>query len=310
MSYITENTLTRFEDITTYDAKKVYERYVVFYNTYYTEYLSYYRGTINEVSENAVSAFEKLKQEVNSLDSYITTNDDKFERYDMWDLVDQLDQMKGFVKKIQSLDRIMRSSRVGGVNKSSLVVEYQPTDGETPENVVRIDSTDSQNDWVNVYRDNLITERDYEATEGGYTVNFNRTNSNRLFLNNVIDNLIGKNLYGKDIDPRMIYEGDDWKILTGKDTFIKAVEISAALVKGDIPEYHTLGISPNLIFGATSGYFRVPFVVREMTEVFSQDDTMLGFTIKNVETKGDSVFVKFDVQSFYDFIYNENVELR
>jgi len=311
MSYVTTDTFDRFNALTGLRAETVQLAYLDFYENYYDEFISYYQNELRNVSDEALESYATLKKQVAQIDSYITTEDDRFNRYDFWDLFDQLDEIKDFVKKTDAISRFMRSTRIGKINESDAIIDYSVMDGQTPEQLSEPIGFNPQNDWFELYRDNGIAEINYEAGTGGYIIKLpTQSGNNSILLASIVDNLIGDNLYGKDLHLSIELIDNDLLVLSPRDTFKQGVLVYSKLLKGQIPESPELGISPELVKGSNVGLLNMPFIIKEMTETFSTDDTMINFKVNNVERKGSALFLIFEVESFRNLIEESKIETR
>ena len=84
------------------------------------------------------------------------------------------------------------------------------------------------------------------------------------------------------------------------------MKILIELGKGDIPEYPSVGVTKDLQIGTNLGLVGIPFIIRELREIFATDDTMVNFAVDDVEIDATAFFVKFQVESFYNLTYNDS----
>jgi len=229
---------------------------------------------------------------------------------DFWNLIEFFDEIDTRLKVIDKLDKFLRSVRYDGHNETSFATEYMATDFDTPESIAAKDRIDPQNDWIDIYIKNRKLETDYRAEEGGYNLTLGRQNLTQFNIESVVDNLIGDRVYGIDFDREFLFEDDDIKILTPRQTFVQSVDVLAFLKRADIPEYFQLGVEPDLTVGSNLGAISAPFITRQLQDSFSTDDTMLGFKVNDIKIEGTSVFIKYQVESFFNFITENSLEVK
>lgn len=307
---LADDTVDIFQQTSRFDLTSYVLDWHSFASTDYPKIVNFYNGTSDTLDKDAARNLANIRKQTDILEDVVLNVQNNFNRMDFWNLIEFIDEINTRLKVISRIDKFMRSVKYNGINESSIAISYTASDADTPEGIAAKDRSDPQNDWTDIYIKNRILETDYLAEQGGYEVVLGRKNLPQVNLQSVVDNLVGTNVYGKDLDTLFVFEDDDLRVLSPRDTVRQAILTLARLQKGDVPEFLSMGVSPDLVIGSNIGVLSVPFLVREMVQTFQTDDTLLNFRINNVEVQGSSLFVEFEVETFYNYIINDNLEIR
>jgi len=305
---IATDTIEKFQKTTRYDIDTYLNLWVDFVDLYYNNLIDYFKGRTNILRQDGVKSLSKLLREKTKVDDVLSLYAEKLERQDFWNLVDYIDDISNRVTYIASLSKFLRSARFEGYNQDTMTIEHIMTDYDTPDSLAS-QKQNPQDEWTDIFIKNNVLETDYQAESGGLNLQLEKAGVKSVFLNSVIDNLIGDNIYGKDLDLEFVFEDDDLKVLSPRDTVKQSVKILGGLAKGDIPEFPKLGISKNLQVGSNLGVISIPFLTRELREAFSSDDTLVNFKILDVKIDGTALFVDYEVQTFKDFSVNQTLQI-
>jgi len=307
---LADDTVDRFVQITRFDLRSYINQWTAFVSTDYQKIIDYYKGDVDMLDENAVKNLNEVEQKAKQLSDILYNTDMIYDRDDFWNLIDYLDNIRARIRVTRSISKFLRTTRYPGFEESSLSVNYQVSDYDTPESIAAIDRETPNDTWADIYLKNHKLETDYQAETGGYNLVLGKRQLNNLFIEAVIDNLSGDNIYGKDIDKMFVYENDDIKVLTPRQTAVQSIEQLATLSKGEIPEYADLGVSEDIRIGSNIGAINVPFIVREMKEAFSTDDTLLGFGVANIKREETTLFNEFSIETFHNFVVNSSIAIK
>jgi len=306
---LAEDTLERFGKLTKFDLESYIRKWDDFYTNHYFDLVDFFNGDADTLNQESNSKFEELKQLSATLEDIILNIGKSLLRLDDWNLIEYIDELNIKLKVTDNISKFLRSAKYEGFNESSIAVDYTTSDFDTPESIAQTDRSDPQNDWVDIYVKNNVLETDYKAEEGGLNLQFGRRNLANLSLQTVVDNLVGDNVYGKDIDKEFVYLNDDLKVLSPRDTAKQSILVLARLQKGDIPENTLMGVSPDINIGSNLGLVSLPFLVRELKETFETDDTLIRFNIQEAKTEGSTLFISFEVETFFNLIVTDNIQI-
>ena len=283
----------KFKNLTGISIKDFYADVLDFYENYHPDILNYYTEYTFPYPGDAFFKYSKLLERLNLIVSKIVLYKGNFETVDIWDVIDQLDDIR---LKLNSISIYPKLYQVGFYKKQTESTDNYETyllgAHETIESVSR-NYKQNPTDLV------LINELNEESwTEAGGKQIILKTNISDAVPNSVqeevvFDVLLGKNLLGKDLPPffEIDEEEGDLVTLTPEQTFLKAVEILFTLKMGEIPEYPSIGVDKSIYGECTKGNagFTFPILLRQLSMALSSDDTILSFSIDNIEYQEDKM---------------------
>jgi len=303
---LANETIETFKKFINFDIESYFNDFINFNESELIKLESFYLGKSETKDTKAQTELNRLLKLGIELDTLCQQKLHNFERGDYVNLMEYIDEVFYTLKKINLLSVFLRSVLTEKMQSSTIVSDRFVRNYETPEKVVEKEQNDWMDSWVDIYIKNRKLETDYKVNEG-YYIQLNKSIFTNFNLNSVIDNLIGENLYGKDIRKNIDIENNDFITLNGKETLLQSVEILSNLKRGDIPQYPNIGIDETLLKGNFEINF--PLIVRSKQKDFSIDDTLLGFSITDIQKQNGQLKITFEVQSFYSTIVNEEVVL-
>jgi len=311
-SVINEDTLIDFEEYTGFEISDFLFDFQTFVNVHYENIISYFRGDTNDLNQDSSDRLNRLAIRNVDLQEKLNQFSEDFETFNYWSLLEYLENIGMEIERATVIYKYLRSAKFPGFNESSLVQDYSMTSTDTLERIADRDRDDAQNSWVDIAVKNQLLEVDYVGEDGGKNLKLGKKVLGVLFLNSVVDRLQGDTVYGLDIDVEFAYDEDidDIKVLDYRPTFEQSVSVLANLKKHDIPEFPNLGVSANRITGTNLADFAFSFIIREMNQTFSTDDTIVNFSVKDLNRVGSTFNIEFQLESFYNFVYNKNVEIQ
>ena len=212
-----------------------------------------------------------------------------------WDLLDKIDSIKQKLEVVEAYDRFNKVDFLKNKNSENSATElYILKQNETLEN---IQTNKEISSWEELAIFNNLKEVDY-TLEGGNSLVLKssaKTTQGGQILNSILDIEIGNNLLGKDLP--VYYEIDDvendLKVETPQQTNISTAKRLLELKKGSFPEFPDLGIQKDILSESFKGEgFLFPLLIRQLIRNFETDDTILNFTITNIQKKEDNLYIE------------------
>jgi len=190
-----------------------------------------------------------------------------------------------------------------------LSVQYTLKQNQTLERVASDVLGKSQEGWFDVAIENKLTEEDY-SMEGGNNIELKFSNVNQgVEINSVVDVMIGKSIYGKDVYRKIQIENEDLKVLNNDETILQAVDILINLKKEDNPDSPNSGLQSAIIIGSNRASLNFPIIERQLTETFNTDDSLQNFSLKELRIDQDSALVDYEVQTRLNETYDGQVSI-
>jgi hypothetical protein len=306
---ITLRFIEKFEKASRIDLRLFLSNYVFFFEEILPEVLSFYAGSQSEIDSSKLEFLDTLKEDVNDILNFIAVNERIFDRYEDWENTEYLEDIRERILLTKRSWKFLRSSRGKRGFSNKIQFGYEAGRYETLESIARkkLDSEDFDNEWSKIAIENDLSETDYDLV-GSTSLELNKLlEFNNLKLQSVVDSMEGENFYGKDVARLLEFTDSDLRVLTPNETFKQTVEIGSSLLQGDLPEFPTKGIDPEVFVGNNLASFAYPLFVRQISRVFNEDDTVLDFKVLSFERRGDGLFVRFSFQSFYGLVFETNV---
>lgn len=286
------------------DIEKFYKDVVDFYNNYHQYIVQYYTQKNTTYPKTSFELLEYLQNQVNYILSKINLYQGNFNNTIYWDILEQLEEIKSKLETIKAYPKFYKISFYKNTldKKYKKYETYIQKQNETIEQI----ADKFEEEWIDLAILNNLREEDYTNAGGKKFIlrsskiksleeDENNTNEG---MESIIDVCLGSNVLGKDFPNYFEFdeEEEDLKVRTPKETFIYTVKRLFKLVKGSIPEYPDLGIAKDLMYESVKGDgFFFPVLLRQLSESIATDDTILTFSIDDIDKKEDSYFISASV---------------
>jgi len=298
----------KFKKASGVDLAEFFNKYIDFTeNGGYQSIYNYYSGG-GRLPQTAFTILDLLIEESIFLQSQFKLHKNIFTNIAAWDLLEGLDNSLTRLLTIQNLKKYLRSSIINvsynlGVQQTDYILKQRQNFESVSSEILK--SQNSDNEWVDIAVDNNVIEEDYTAVGGnvlGLTYNQVGTVNN---INVVVDELIGERINGLDIQKELEFESDDLKVLDYDETILQAIDILLGLKKRDNPEFPDHGVKK--MVGTSFSAIGYPLIFRQLVNVFSTDDTISQFTIKDIRVESDSVFMDLSIETAYGSVLDKSI---
>jgi len=272
--------------------------------------VDYFSGKTSEVSEDGFRMLSVLTETFESIEHNIDINKNNLEKFLDWEITDFIEDLGNELYFYNKISKFLRSTLTNSNYSGSMEFDYTTSGGETLEDVSRefVDKNDYNDDWVDIALKNDLSELDYDSEKSSklkLNVSLVSRTSN---IKGVVDNIVGKRVLGIDIQQRIEFLDNDIKTLSYDETAEQSVKILANMLRGDNPEFEDMGRTP--IVGANKNSIIYTSTIREMSNTFSSDDTLLDFSVTEIEPKENSdVNLKFEVSTRASQILNQEINI-
>lgn len=268
----------------------------------------------NKPLKVTISNLNYLLQFSAYFNTQIEIHKESLQRTEYWELLIIFEKMHTRLLTIKNTDKWTRSSaflntNIGGVN--GLLVTNGILPNQNIQDIIRknTNTTDSDNDWVQLAIDNDLSEDEYGIDKNASLTYIKPFTTQKSYLRSVVDNMDGEKMLGKDIQKYLRFVNNDLATLSYTDTFEQSVDILTGLEIGDVPEFPDLGYES--IVGNTINTSRMllPSIWRKLKSTFDTDDSISEFTQTNVSFKDDSLYIDFTVKSTLGVILDKTVKI-
>lgn len=285
----------KFTKFTKIDVQSFLDRFSFFVSSrFYIAIYDYYNGVLKEPDAEAFEYLAILENDCNSILSQIKPFKKQLITIGDTNLLYQIEEAKIKLKTVRNLAFFLRTN-VGNDNgiETKYVLGKNETLQDVSDNV--LNDEDFLNNWVQIALKNRVNEISYN-TEGGLVVNLiANPNLSQGSVQSVLGSQIGNEALGRDIQRRIEFANDDVKILGNTETFLQSIKILLNLQRGDTPSNPRLGITSDNVVGSNLNTLNFPITLRELSNNFTQDDTIARFRVVNLERKDDYLLVNLEV---------------
>lgn len=310
MFTLTNEIAREFGDKIRHNVEDYLVKFHEFFRFEFPNFVAYFSGKKDELSSIGVLLLEELISENEAIENKIVVSNRFLTNVDDWEVVEYLADLSIELLYFKKIDKFLRSSVTSSQFNNKF--EFNTTlKSETIENLSNrlLKSDDYNNDWVDIAKRNDLQELDYTHQGGNDIIVSVDLNVNSGTILGVIDNLIGQRVLGLDLHKKIAFMDDDLLVLGFEDTFHQAVSILSILLKGDVPEFKDFGRAG--FVGGNMKSFAISSLIRQLTTVFSTDDTMTNFKIKRFTFESGGIAgLAFEVSTRLDVVSQNEIPIK
>lgn len=300
------NIIEKVRKISNIDFTSILGEISFFLDNDYIVLSNYFLGKSTLDSPVTFQKYSNLYKEFSSLHTKIYNFRNQLYNIEFVDFLEKLEIINDKLIYINNLNRWLRSSILNFTYYNQLQVDYLLQQGDTLERISRnlLQRQDFLDNWYDLALSNSLTEDKY-TSEGGVPIKV--PIERRVYsysLNSVVDVISGKSCYGKDLPTRLTLYEEDLVVLDYFDTIKQSTEILVTLRKGDNLENRNLGLQEEVYVGSNRIYFNTPILIRQLSESFLTDDTLLDFQINEIRVDQDNFFIDFQVRTILGELLN------
>ena len=226
---------------------------------------------------------------------------------EMWELLDVFTDCETKLWTIGNSSKWLRSAIIGRYGSNTVVKRYLRT-GETFEKVSQeLGSSNPQNDWFDMVRNNFIEEEQY-APDQGVMFKINIRTSGNHNIDNIVDNLQGDNILGKDIDKNLKFENGDLAVVEFDNAIAQALDTMLNCVRGAIPEFPTYGL-PTDCYGVSRSALQYPSIFKSIVNMVQRDGRWSSVELLDLSMKDDYLMMKVRATTVANNQIVTNVEI-
>lgn len=304
---MTKETLNIFKDQTGADIGSFLSNFVLFCNNYYHYIVSYYQG--DEVSQigQVFSMLDSLIDETRKIEPLFTLKSNVLNGLDMWELLDVFSDCQTKLWTIDNSSKWLRSAIIGRYGSQTVVNRYLKT-RETFENVASdLGSTEPQDEWFNIARNNFVEEENYGPDQGVmFKVNLRTVGTHNV--DNIVDSLYGDSILGKDIDVNFRFENGDVATVEYDKAIEQCLNTILHCVRGAIPEFPTYGL-PSDCYGVSKNALQYPSIFKSIVNMISGDGRWKSVELLDLTMEDDNILIKIRATTIANNFLVTNVQI-
>ena len=300
--------LETFKKQTGYDIKVFFESFVLFCNSYYPLIVSYYTGQGDVDMKDTFGKLDELMKQSREIEPLFYLKSTGLSRINLWELLDMFTDCQTKLWTIDNSSRWLRSAIIGRYGTNVALQRVLKT-RETFENVSsQLGSNNPQDDWVDIARDNLVEEEDYDVNKGGGMFKINIRKSGNFNIPNIVDNLDSNKILGKDIDKNFRIEDNDLVTVEYEKAVGQALDTILNAMKGMIPEFPNYGL-PNEAIGASVIGIQYPSIFKHLINMFQRDARWVSVELFDLYRKEDNIFMKIQAKTVTNNFFVTNIQI-
>lgn len=280
--------------------------YYEFFKSSYPVIYAFYTGNVLEISSTHIQRLNELISRYSEIETQIISKNGIFTNVLDSEIIDQLSDYQAELMVVTKLNKFLRSNitnpayskfyEFGSILKQSSIEEMSAQ---------VLNSSDYNNDWVEIAEKNDLQEFEYEPGGGNNLLVSVQLSSKITPINSVVDVIAGQTVLGRDVYQVLTWQNDDLKTLGYEETFKQSIEILLNLKKGDIPEFRDLG--RNVYPGSSMKLFAFSPLLRQLTQVFSSDDSIQRFNVSKIKVLDADITFEVEVYSRLEEIVNKQI---
>jgi hypothetical protein len=305
-----ETIFEKYRNITGIDISAYLLTFTFFIQERYPNIVSYYTKDTQLKSKDVEQLEDLYKDSGIILKSFETYKTKLSELFEFWDLLDRCETINNTLETIINSQRWFRSNKSLTFD-GKFQRDYVLKQGQTLSNLAgNLGYTQENNDWVDIALRNNLPEEEYNV-EGGAILKITFQNNISVTINSVIDAVTGESIYGKDVDRSFVMEQDengDWdlKVLNYKDTIYQTYNILLKTFRGSVPEFPNDGIEKDILGGNVNSV-QYPVLARQLSDLFSKDDSFRNFKILKIDPKQDHIEIDVEVETYLGLVLNQTL---
>lgn len=296
---ITKDILQEFKKITNNDVEQYINNAVAFFSYSYNKLVDFYSGKSAQIEKRSFTELSLLESQTQELFATFFNFQNRLSNAKWWILLEIIEEIDSRLQTARNINKWSKSSLTKVAYDPSLQVSYILKKSQTLERVAQdvLQTANPNDDWAGIATANNIKEEDY-TINGGTQVQLKIPRvSQGIAIDSVVDTMVGKNIYGKDLDRFISYDTqeEDLTVLSPDDTVFQSVDILSNLKQNDNPDYPSDGLQSAVIAGNNRTALNFPIISRQIGSTFATDDSLKDFTINSINIDGTALNIEYEV---------------
>lgn len=291
--------LYRFQNITKYPIYDFLERYEDFMLNGYPAIKRYFGGEVDGIDNKYINQLTTLTNDCKDVLTLFNSFANKLQNCGYWELLEYFQNLNDEIEKTNKLPKFLRSSLSCRGYTPTIQVASSVGGMRTVDDVADlVTSINNSTSWIDIMLNNDLNEDDWEIDELSKVNVY--VNTNKVVVNTIIDQPIGKRVYGIDILRKISFADNDLQIVVHEANIEQKCEILCTLRAGDVPENKLFGLN-SFVIGGDVNQFNYPELVNEITNTFLQDDLFESVDVTHFDFSNGDLTIKLEIKTKYDY---------
>ena len=300
--------IQKFKQLTGYNIQGFFEDFVLFCNSYYPLIVSYYTGQTDVSVSDSFGRLDALMKQAREIEPLFTLKANGLTGVSSWELLDTFTDCQTKLWTINNSSRWLRSAIIGRYGNNVALQRVLKSRENFEIVATELGSSDPQNAWFDIAKNNFVEEEDYDANNEGGIFKINIRQSGNFNIPNIVDNLSSEKILGKDMDVDFRFEDNDIAVVKYELAVRQAFNTILSCVKGAIPEFNDYGI-PNDIPGSSMNAVQYPVLFKHIMNMFQRDARWVQVNLIDVYHKEDNIFMKINAKTVTNNFLETNIQI-
>lgn len=290
----------QFQNITKYPIYEFLARYENFMSFGYPAMKRYFNGETENIDGAYLNQLTQLTTDCRDVITLFNSFANKLQNCGYWELLEYFQNLNDEIERVHKLPKFLRSSKSVRGYTPTIQVASSIGGMRTVEDVADLVTSinkDSTN-WVDIMLNNDLNEDDWEIDEL-LKVNV-YVNTNKVVVETILDQPIGKRVYGIDIQRKIEFADNDLQVVVHEANIEQKCNILCTLQAGDVPENKLFGLNAFTI-GSDVKQYSYPEFVTEIVNTFMQDDLFEQVEVTNFDFSNGDLTAKLEIKTKYDY---------
>ena len=294
-----EEIIYKFQNITKYPIYEFLNKYMDFMSNGYAVIKNYFNGNTETIDNKYLNQLSTLTNDCKDVLTLFNSFANKLQNCGYWELLEYFQNLNDEIEKVNKLPKFLRSSLVCRGYTPTIQVASSVGGMRTVDDVADlVTSVNNSISWIDIMLNNDLNEDDWSIDELSKINVY--VNTNKVVVNTIIDQPIGKRVYGIDVKRKIEFSDNDLKIVVHEENIEQKCDILCALYTGDVPENKLFGLN-SFVIGGDINQFNYPELVIEITNIFLQDDLFESVNVTHFDFGNGDLTVKLEIKTKYDY---------
>lgn len=291
-----------FQSITKFDLLGFFTQYRDFLQNEFSALNEYYAGKTETIDINIIRNFRNLLENSHILIKTFSTFSSKLGSVGYWELLQYCQDLNDTLERISKLPKYHRTSKSPRGYKPYIQVESSVGGLRTMEDVANEIGGLSDTELI---LNNDLEELDYDI-QTLKPINALVDNATDLVVSTILEQPIGNQVYGKDINHIISFTDNDLSIVKYEDNVEQKIEVLLGMIKGDTPEYPTLGFNAP---GQSWNSYSYPELVSQLKSNFGIDDLFESVDVETLNYENGDVSMTCSIKTKYIYTTKRVIKL-
>ena len=172
--------------------------------------------------------------------------------------------------------------------------------------IIRIYKFTSRGSSIFIDRENDIEEDDWEIDKLS-NVQAQVNNQTDVVVNTILESPVGNHVYGKDVKRKISFSNNDIDVVKYEENVEQKCDILLSLNRGDVPELPAFG--KNVQIGKNSGTYNYTELIKDLNNVFLQDDLFSSIGVESIELVEGDIYAKCSIKTKYSYSTVKSIKI-